>query len=209
MNTKLFSLLLAAVPMTAFAEPAAPAKTTPKRTALKVTSSAFTNNGAIPADYTCDGAQTTPPLSWSNVPKSARAVAVLVEDPDAPSGAFTHWLVTGIPGTIASLSSGGALPEGAMVGKNGKGDTGYFGPCPPSGRHHYFFHVYALDTTIPGPATKEDFLSSINGHILAEGQLIGTYQKSATAKEAKPVEPKPATEPKPEAKPDNKPTKTR
>jgi Raf kinase inhibitor-like YbhB/YbcL family protein len=209
MNTKLLSLLLAAVPMTAVAEPAAPAKTTPKRTALKVTSSAFTNNGAIPADYTCDGAQTTPPLSWSNVPKSARAVAVLVEDPDAPSGAFTHWLVTGIPGTIASLSSGGALPEGAMVGKNGKGDTGYFGPCPPSGRHHYFFHVYALDTTIPGPATKEDFLSSINGHILAEGQLIGTYQKSATAKEAKPVEPKPATEPKPEAKPDNKPTKTR
>jgi phosphatidylethanolamine-binding protein (PEBP) family uncharacterized protein len=108
-----------------------------------------------------------------------------------------------------SLSSGGALPEGSMVAKNGKGDTGYYGPCPPSGRHHYFFHVYALDTTIPGPATKEDFLSSINGHILAEGQLIGTYQKSATAKEAKPTDPKPSTEPKPEAKPDNKPSKTR
>lgn len=205
MNTKLLTLLLAAVPMTALAEPAAPAKATAKPTALKVTSTAFTNNGAIPADYTCDGAQTTPPLSWSNVPKNARTVAVLVEDPDAPSGAFTHWLVTGIPATITSLSSGGALPEGAMVAKNGKGDTGYYGPCPPGGRHHYFFHVYALDTTIPGPATKEDFLSSIHGHILAEGQLIGTYQKSATAKEAKPADPKPATE----AKPNSKPSTTR
>ena len=209
MNTKLLTLLLAAVPLTAAADPAAATKSPAKRTALKVTSSAFTNNGAIPADYTCDGAQTTPPLTWANVPKNARTVAVLIEDPDAPSGAFTHWLVTGIPATIMSLSSGGALPEGSMVAKNGKGDTGYYGPCPPSGRHHYFFHVYALDTTIPGPATKEDFLSSINGHILAEGQLIGTYQKSATAKEAKPTDPKPATEPKPEAKPDNKPSKTR
>jgi Raf kinase inhibitor-like YbhB/YbcL family protein len=207
MNTKLLSLLLAAMPVTALAEPATPAKTVkpPAKTALKVTSSAFTNNGAIPADYTCDGAQTTPPLSWSNVPKNARTVAVLVEDPDAPTGAFTHWLVTGIPGTITSLASGGALPEGAMVAKNGKGDTGYYGPCPPSGRHHYFFHVYALDNTIPGPATKEDFLSSIHGHILAEGQLIGTYQKSATAKDVKPADPKPATE----AKPDNAPSKTR
>jgi Raf kinase inhibitor-like YbhB/YbcL family protein len=198
MKTKLLSFLLAAMPLTAAAEPAAPAKTTAKRTALRVASSAFTNNGAIPAEYTCDGAQTTPPLSWSNVPKNARTIAVLVEDPDAPTGAFTHWLVTGIPGTITSLASGGALPEGAMVARNGKGDTGYYGPCPPSGRHHYFFHVYALDTTVPGPATKEDFLASINGHILAEGQLIGTVQRSAAAKEAKQ-----------ETKPADKPDKTR
>ena len=209
MNTKLLSLLLAAVPMTAIAGPAAPAEATGKRTvntALKVTSSAFANNGAIPAEYTCDGAQTTPPLSWSNVPKNARTIAVLVEDPDAPSGAFTHWLVTGIPGTITSLASGGALPEGAMVAKNGKGDTAYFGPCPPSGRHHYFVHVYALDTTIPGPATKEDFLSSIHGHILAEGQLIGTYQRSATAKAS---DPKPAAPSRPETNSADKPSKTR
>lgn len=208
MNTKLVSLLLAAVPLTAVAEPSAPSNTAKPsaKTALKVTSSAFTNNGAIPADYTCDGAQTTPSLAWSNVPRTTRAVAVLVEDPDAPSGAFTHWLVTGIPGTITSLSSGGALPEGAMAARNGKGDTGYFGPCPPSGRHHYFFHVYALDTTIPSPATKEDFLSSIHGHILAEGQLIGTYQKAAGAKEAR-SETKPAeTKPAPDTK---KPDRTR
>ena len=211
MNTKFLPLLLAALPMTALAEPAAPAKTSAKpaaKTALKVTSSAFTNNGTIPAEYTCEGAQTTPPLAWANVPKNARAIAVLVEDPDAPNGAFTHWLVTGIPSSITSLASGATLPEGAMVAKNGKGDTGYFGPCPPSGRHHYFFHVYALDTTVPGPATKEDFLSSISGHILAEGQLIGMYQKSATAKETKPAD-KPATDAKPETKPAGKPTKTR
>jgi Raf kinase inhibitor-like YbhB/YbcL family protein len=205
MNTRLLSFLLAAVPMTALAGPTASPNTTGKRTALQVTSSAFANNAAIPAEYTCDGAQTTPPLSWSNVPKNARTIALLVEDPDAPNGAFTHWLVAGIPGTITSLSSGGALPEGAMVAKNGKGDTGYIGPCPPTGRHHYFFHVYALDTTIPGPATKEDFLSSINGHILAEGQLIGVYQKAATAKEGKPAE----TKPTPGTKPADKPSKTR
>ncbi len=203
MRTPFLSLLLlAAVPATVLADTAASSKTTAtKRTAktsLKVTSSAFGANGAIPPEYTCDGAQTTPPLSWSNAPKNTRAVALLIEDPDAPNGAFTHWLITGIPATITSLSSGGTLPDGAMVAKNGKGDTGYIGPCPPSGRHHYFFHVYALDTTIPGPATKEDFLSSINGHILAEGELIGTYQKAAASKEARPVaNGKPATEPRP------------
>lgn len=204
MRTQFLSLLLlAAVPATVLADTAASSKTTatkrPTKTSLKVTSSAFGANGAIPSEYTCDGAQTTPPVSWSNLPKNTRTVALLVEDPDAPSGAFTHWLVTGIPGAITSLSSGGTLPDGAMVAKNGKGDTGYIGPCPPSGRHHYFFHVYALDTTIPGPATKEDFLSSITGHILAEGQLIGTYQKSGASKEAKATDSKPA--------PDSKPTK--
>lgn len=187
MRTQLLSwLFLAVLPVTALAEdPSKDAKRTTK-TSLKVTSSAFANTKAIPSEHTCDGAQTTPPLSWSNVPKNTRAIAILFEDPDAPSGAFTHWLVTGIAPTTRSLPAGAALPEGAMVAKNGKGDTGYIGPCPPSGRHRYFFHVYALDTTIPGPATKEDFLSSIHGHVLAEGQLIGTYERTSPAKDAKP-----------------------
>ncbi|HMG56907.1 MAG TPA: YbhB/YbcL family Raf kinase inhibitor-like protein [Kofleriaceae bacterium] len=176
-------LVLAAVPVSAVAEPP-PANTAPAKritkTALKVTSSAFGANEAIPAEYTCDGAQKSPPLAWSNVPKNTRAVAILIEDPDAPSGAFTHWLVTGIPPATTSLAAGAPLKNGAAAAKNGKGDTGYSGPCPPSGRHHYFFHVYALDTTIPSPATKEDFSSSINGHVLAEGQLIGMYAKSGT-----------------------------
>jgi Raf kinase inhibitor-like YbhB/YbcL family protein len=191
MRTYLLSLLfLATAPTIALADAPASSATPAKRitkTSLKVTSSAFAPNGAIPAEYTCDGAQTTPPVAWSNVPKNARSVAILVEDPDAPNGAFTHWLVTGIAPATTSLAAGGKLPEGAMVAKNGKGDTTYFGPCPPSGHHRYFFHVYALDTTIPGPATKEDFLASINGHILAEGQLIGTYRKTVASRDNKPA----------------------
>ena len=192
MRTHLLSLLFfAAVPATALADTPAGSTAAPARritkTSLKVTSSAFAPTGTIPAAYTCDGAQTTPPLAWSNVPKDTRAVAILFEDPDAPSGAFTHWLVTGIAPATTSLAAGARLPEGAMVARNGKGDTTYFGPCPPGGRHRYFFHVYALDTTIPGPATKEDFLASIHGHVLAEGQLIGTYQKTVAARDPRPA----------------------
>jgi len=191
MRTSLLSLLfLATAPAIALADGSASSATPAKRitkTSLKVTSSAFAPNGAIPAEYTCDGAQTTPPLAWSNVPKNTRAVAILVEDPDAPSGAFTHWLVTGIAPATTSLAAGGGLPEGAKTARNGKGDTTYFGPCPPGGRHRYFFHVYALDTTVPGPATKEDFLASINGHILAEGQLIGSYRKVVASRDNKPA----------------------
>ncbi len=184
-RTQLISLVcLAAIPAIALAEPAAPSKPAPTKrpTALKVTSSAFSGNQAIPVEYTCDGAQKSPPLAWSNVPKQTRALAILAEDPDAPTGAFTHWLVTGIPPTTAALPAGGTLPEGAMAARNGKGDTGYTGPCPASGRHRYFFHVYALDTTVPAPGSKDDFLASIDNHILAQGQLIGVYQKPATAK---------------------------
>jgi Raf kinase inhibitor-like YbhB/YbcL family protein len=182
-------LFLATAPVAALADSPANARPTAKqikKTSLKVTSSAFAANGAIPADYTCDGAQTSPPLAWSNVPKNARAIAILVEDPDAPNGAFTHWLVTGIAPATTSLAAGAKLPEGAMQAKNGKGETGYSAPCPPGGRHRSFFHVYALDTTIPGPATKEDFLASIDGHVLAEGQLIGVYQKTVASHTPKP-----------------------
>jgi Raf kinase inhibitor-like YbhB/YbcL family protein len=147
---------------------------------LKLTSTAFATNQAIPAQFTCDGSETAPPLTWSAVPGNTRSIALLVEDPDAPDGTFTHWLVTGIPATATSIASGAGLPSGSVAAKNGKGDTGYTGPCPPSGRHRYVFHVYALETTIPNPSTKEDFLASIKGHVLAEGELIGTYQKSGT-----------------------------
>jgi Raf kinase inhibitor-like YbhB/YbcL family protein len=179
-------LFLAAAPVTALAD--SPGASTPaakpiKKTSLKVTSSAFGPGGVIPAEHTCEGAQTTPPLAWSNVPKTARAIAILVEDPDAPNGAFTHWLVTGIAPATTSLAAGAKLPEGAMEARNGKGDTGYNAPCPPGGRHRYIFHVYALDTTVPGPATKEDFLASINGHILAEGQLIGVSRKAVASRD--------------------------
>jgi Raf kinase inhibitor-like YbhB/YbcL family protein len=152
---------------------------------LKLTSTAFTANQAIPSQYTCDGTAISPPVAWSAVPGNTRSVALLVEDPDAPDGTFTHWLITGIQPQTTSLAAGAALPQGAVAARNGKGDTGYTGPCPPSGRHRYVFHVYALETTIPSPVTKEDFLASVTGHVLAEGQLIGTYQKSATPVGAK------------------------
>lgn len=89
-------------------------------------------------------------------------------------------MVTGIPATTTSLPAGGALPEGAVAAKNSKGTTGYTGPCPPSGVHHYNFHVYALDLVPPRPASKQALLKAITGHILAEGQLVGTYQKTTT-----------------------------
>lgn len=136
--------------------------------------SSFAANGALPAEITCDGAGTPPALSWSTAPSGTRSFAVLVDDPDAPKGDFTHWLVTGIPATATSL--GRALPEGAVAAKNDKGSTGYTPPCPPSGKHRYRFHVYALDTT-PHATTRAAFTRAIKGHVLAEGELIGTYEK--------------------------------
>jgi Raf kinase inhibitor-like YbhB/YbcL family protein len=181
MQTQVLSLMvLAATSGSALADNAAAKRQSlPKRAkqSLTVTSSAFHANEAIPPEYTCDGTQVPPPLSWSAPPKTTRSIAILVEDPDAPTGGFTHWLVTGLPPTTRSLPVGGTLPDGAVAGKNGKGDVGYSGPCPPTGRHHYHFHVYALETTIPAQASKDDLLAAIDGHILADGQLIGTYEK--------------------------------
>jgi Raf kinase inhibitor-like YbhB/YbcL family protein len=179
MRTSTLLLLTTLFPATALAGNAH-GQITPRQAKanLKLTSTAFTANQAIPAQYTCDGSDSAPPLTWSAVPGNTRSIALLVEDPDAPDGTFTHWLVTGIPATATSLDTVAGLPSGAVAAKNGKGDTGYTGPCPPTGRHRYVFHVYALETTIPAPATKDDFLASIKGHVLAEGDLTGTYQKS-------------------------------
>lgn len=145
---------------------------------LTVTSSAFEDNGAIPQEYTCDGAQKSPPLSWSKVPDGTKSVAILVEDPDAPKGTFTHWMVSDLPPTTTSLAANSALPEGAVAMKNSKGDKKYAGPCPPSGTHHYHFKVFALDTTLPNSIdSKSKMLASMEGHVLAEGELVGTYAK--------------------------------
>jgi Raf kinase inhibitor-like YbhB/YbcL family protein len=144
---------------------------------LEVSSTAFANNTPIPAEFTCDGADTAPPLSWSKVPAGTKSIAILVDDPDAPKGTFTHWLVTGIAPTTTSI--GGSLPEGAVAAKNDKGTEGYAGPCPPSGEHHYRFRVYALNTTLPKEMTRAELLRKTSGHILATGQLTGTYRKEA------------------------------
>jgi Raf kinase inhibitor-like YbhB/YbcL family protein len=145
---------------------------------LRVSSTAFTDQQAIPAEYTCEGAQKAPPLAWSAPPRGTKSIAIFVEDPDASSGAFTHWLVTGIPPAVRSLPAGGSMPKGAMAARNSTGDEGYAAPCPPFGPHRYHFHVYALDTEIAPPASKHDFLSVIEGHVLAEGELVGAYEKA-------------------------------
>jgi phosphatidylethanolamine-binding protein (PEBP) family uncharacterized protein len=133
---------------------------------LEVTSSAFKAGDAIPSEYTCEGANKAPPLAWANLPAETKSVAVLVDDPDAPKGTFTHWLVTDLPPTTTSLGDSGKIP------------AGYTGPCPPSGRHHYHFHVYAIDTKIGEQASRADFLSAIRGHVLAEGDLVAMYEKA-------------------------------
>jgi len=169
-------LFLASVPASTLGDTSPRSKTA----SLTVTSSAFSANGTIPAEYTCDGSQTSPPLSWSGAPADAKSIAILVEDPDAPKGTFTHWLVTDIPTTTTSLDKGASLPDGAMAVKNDKGDAGYAPPCPPTGRHHYHFRVFALDKTLGKITTRSEFLSAIKGHVLAQGDLIGTYQKQAS-----------------------------
>jgi Raf kinase inhibitor-like YbhB/YbcL family protein len=201
MRKQLLSLLVvAALPAVALAEPPGGSTTPTDKTKLskrsikplKVTSSAFKANQSIPPDYTCDGASTPLPITWSAVPKNTRSIAILVDDPDAPGGSFTHWLVTGIAPTETQLPQGGALPAGAVAAKNGKGDPGYIGPCPPTGRHHYHVYVYALETTIPAPGSKDDFQGAIDGHILAQGELVGTYQKTGApaGQSAPPTAPK-------------------
>ncbi|MBL9102300.1 MAG: YbhB/YbcL family Raf kinase inhibitor-like protein [Myxococcales bacterium] len=148
---------------------------------MQLTSSAFVSHQPIPLTYTCDGDEVTPPLRWSNVPSEARSLVLLVDDPDAGRGVFTHWLVYNLtPGS--ELSEGArALPRGASEGMNDRGTVGYVGPCPPSGRHHYHFKIYALDTFINGldSPTRDQIEAGMQGHILATGELVGTYQREA------------------------------
>jgi Raf kinase inhibitor-like YbhB/YbcL family protein len=144
---------------------------------LKVESAAFIPNGPIPEKYTCEGNNISPPLKISGIPAGSVSLAIIVDDPDAPSGVFVHWLAWNIdPGLIN-------LPEGADLPSQGKNDfrvNAYNGPCPPPGKpHRYFFKVYALDQklSLPEGSTKQDLLDAIEGHVLGKGELIGTYQR--------------------------------
>jgi hypothetical protein len=148
---------------------------------IKVTSPAFGAGTAIPQEYTCEGAGESPPLAWSGIPDKTKSIAIVAEDPDTAKGTFTHWIVTGIKPTVTSLSAGASPPEGAVAAKNDKGNVGYTGPCPPSGKHRYVFKVMALDTMLDETAmqTKTDFYAAVKGHVVAQGELVGTYQKHA------------------------------
>jgi Raf kinase inhibitor-like YbhB/YbcL family protein len=151
--------------------------------AIEVTSPAFEDGDAIPARYTCDSLDVSPPLSWDSVPDGTQRLALIADDPDAPGGTFVHWVIYELPPDTRRLPEDvpnrQTLPSGAAQGVNGAGSIGYMGPCPPSGTHRYFFKVYALDTELGlgGATTKEDVLSAMEGHVLGEGRLMGTYRR--------------------------------
>lgn len=152
---------------------------------LKLTSSAFGHNGGIPAQYTCEGQDLSPPLAWSGVPSNAKSLVLIVDDPDAPDPAapkltWVHWMLYNIPPSTSALGEGvKQLPAGTRDGLNDWQRTGYGGPCPPIGRHRYFHKLYALDTVLPdlGRPTKAKLEAAMKGHVIAQAELIGTYQK--------------------------------
>ena len=152
-------------------------------TGIVLSSAVFQDGGRIPSRYTCDGDGISPPLSWSSVPKGTKSVALIIDDPDAPRGIFTHWVIFNIPATDNRLQENvplnGTLRNGATQGSNSGGGIGYRSPCPPSGIHHYVFHLYALDIklNLQAGATKQDVLTATAGHILAEAQLTGLYSR--------------------------------
>jgi hypothetical protein len=152
---------------------------------MTLSSSAFAPQGAIPAKYTCEGQDLSPPLAWSAVPPHAKSLVLIVDDPDAPDPAapkmtWVHWVLYDIPADAAGLAEGvRALPAGTREGVNDWKRTGYGGPCPPIGRHRYFHKLYALDTTLGdlGRPTKAKLEAAMKGHVIAHAQLVGTYQK--------------------------------
>lgn len=155
---------------------------------LSITSDAFAHDEAIPRKYSCDGDDISPPLAWDNVPEGTRSFALIMDDPDAPDPqapkmTYVHWVLYNIPSDARQLAeavSADALPPGTLEGLNDWKRTGYGGPCPPIGRHRYFHKLYALDTELPdlNRPTKEELLSAIEDHILAQTELVGTYAAS-------------------------------
>jgi Raf kinase inhibitor-like YbhB/YbcL family protein len=155
--------------------------------ALALTSPAFEHNGAIPSVHTCEGRDVSVPLAWSGVPAGTRSLALIVDDPDAPDPSapkmtWVHWVLYNIPPSADGLAQGAsadALPKGTLEGRNDWGRTGYGGPCPPIGRHRYFFKLYALDVLLPelGQPDKKRLERAMQGHVLAKQELVGTYQK--------------------------------
>ena len=153
---------------------------------LRISSPAFADGGEIPASFTCEGRDLSPELSFEGAPEGTKSLALIVDDPDAPDPAapkmtWVHWVLFDLPADTAGLPEGvTTLPGGTREGLNDWKRTGYGGPCPPIGRHRYFFKLYALDTKLSHleQPTKAKLLEAMDGHILADAQIIGTYQKT-------------------------------
>lgn len=156
---------------------------------MRITSAAFRHEGPIPRRYTCEGDDVSPPLAWSGFPAGTRTLALIVSDPDAPDPTapkmtWVHWVLYDIPAQAAGLSedvSADGLPQGTRQGLNDWARTGWGGPCPPVGRHRYWFELHALDTALGdlGPVTKARLERALEGHVLGRAVLVGTYQKGA------------------------------
>ena len=149
---------------------------------FKISTTAFPAEGTIPKKYTCDGADVSPALTWSGTPEGTKALALIADDPDAPVGTWTHWLIWDIPASTSQLSEGTAkdaqLPDGARQGQNDFRKIGYNGPCPPPGKpHRYYFKLFALDATLdvkPGGSRKE-MEAAMKGHTLGQTEVMGRY----------------------------------
>ncbi|HEY2680740.1 MAG TPA: YbhB/YbcL family Raf kinase inhibitor-like protein [Candidatus Udaeobacter sp.] len=144
---------------------------------ITITSSAFQKGGNIPPKFTCDGADTSPPLQITGVPSNARSLVLIADDPDAPGGLFTHWLIWNIPPQINSISEGSA-PKG-VHGTNDFGKSDYKGPCPPPGTHRYSFKIFALDRELDlrGGAKRSQLDAAMKAHVIAQGELVGRYAR--------------------------------
>ncbi len=156
----------------------------PGGSAMQIISTAFSEGSSIPRQYTCDGANISPPLAWQDVPAGAQSLALIVADPDAPSGTFYHWLIFNLPASSAGLPeglppTGATVPAGAVQGTSSFRKPGYGGPCPPSGVHRYYFTLYALDTRLglQARATASDLQAAMQGHLLAQARLMGRYRR--------------------------------
>ncbi len=152
---------------------------------LILTSPAFAHGRPIPAAYTCDAEDMTPALEWSGAPAGTRSFVLIVDDPDAPDPkaprmTYVHWVVYDIPANVTQMPEGGPTPTGARAGTNDWKRTGYGGPRPPIGRHRYFFKLYALDTLLGDlkAPSKKEVLARLEGHVLEQTELMGTYQRS-------------------------------
>ena len=150
---------------------------------LPLSSPAFQQGQPIPSKYTCDGINVSPPLQWGSAPVGTKSFALIMDDPDAPKGTWVHWVLINLPATAKGLlenaSKDADFPRNALEGINDFKKTGYGGPCPPSGTHRYFFHLYALDKVLalPAGAKRADVDRAMVGHILVQGKLMGTYSK--------------------------------
>jgi Raf kinase inhibitor-like YbhB/YbcL family protein len=177
----LVSMMMSCAPATATPE----SRTTEVTMSFELTSDAFVNGQSIPAKYSCTGVNVSPALAWNEPPAGTQSFALIMDDPDAPGGTWVHWVVFNIPADVRSLEENLPVtgknvdPNAMYVGKNSSGNSRYDGPCPPSGTHRYYFKLYALDASInllPG-ATKEEVLREMEGHVLSESELMGTFSR--------------------------------